>query len=111
VLADDRRARHLADRSARVDRQADRLPAARALGEPQRELDVVVTHHASHVADEHAGLRKANHGTYPFLRQLTTTQHEQLDGTMAETLGALALLPGTLETTALPVVPKIPSAK
>jgi iron uptake system EfeUOB component EfeO/EfeM len=57
------------------------------------------------------GLRKANHGTYPSLGQLTTTQHEQLDGTMAETLGALALVPGTLETTALPVIPKIPSAK
>ena len=56
-------------------------------------------------------LRKAHHGTYPSLGQLTTTQHEQLDGTMAATLGALSLVPGTLETTALPVIPKIPSAK
>lgn len=56
-------------------------------------------------------LRKAHHGTYPSLGQLTTTQHEQLDGTMAGTLSALSLVPGTLETTALPVIPKIPSAK
>jgi high-affinity iron transporter len=56
-------------------------------------------------------LRKAHHGTYPSLGQLTTTQHEQLDGTMAGTLAALSLVPGTLETTALPVIPKIPSAK
>jgi hypothetical protein len=56
-------------------------------------------------------LRKAHHGTYPSLGQLTPTQHEQLDGTMAGTLAALSLVPGTLETTALPVIPKIPSAK
>jgi iron uptake system EfeUOB component EfeO/EfeM len=56
-------------------------------------------------------LRKAHHGTYPSLGQLTTAEHERLDGTMAETLGALALVPGTLETTSLPVIPKIPSAK
>jgi iron uptake system EfeUOB component EfeO/EfeM len=56
-------------------------------------------------------LRKAHHGTYPSLGQLTTAEHERLDGTMAETLGALALVPGTLETTSVPVIPKIPSAK
>ena len=56
-------------------------------------------------------LRKVHHGTYPALGQLTTAEHERLDGTMAETLGALALVPGTLETTSLPVIPKIPSAK
>jgi iron uptake system EfeUOB component EfeO/EfeM len=56
-------------------------------------------------------LRKAHHGTYPSLGQLTTAEYERLDGTMAETLGALALVPGTLETTSLPVIPKIPSAK
>jgi hypothetical protein len=56
-------------------------------------------------------LRAAHHGTYPTLGQLTTTQHELLDGTMTGTLGALSLVPGTLETTALPVIPKIPSTK
>jgi len=57
------------------------------------------------------GLRAAHHGTYPSLGQMTTTQREQLDGTMTGTLGALSLVPGTLETTTLPVIPKIPSTK
>jgi hypothetical protein len=57
------------------------------------------------------GLRAAHHGTYPSLGELTAAEHERLDGTMADTLGALALVPGTLETTSLPVIPKIPSAK
>jgi hypothetical protein len=56
-------------------------------------------------------LRAAHHGTYPTLGQLTTAQHELLDGTMTGTLGALSLVPGTLETTALPVIPKIPRTK
>jgi iron uptake system EfeUOB component EfeO/EfeM len=56
-------------------------------------------------------LRAAHRGMYPALGQLTTAEHEQLDGTMDGTLGALSLIPGTLETTALPVIPKIPSTK
>jgi iron uptake system EfeUOB component EfeO/EfeM len=55
-------------------------------------------------------IRAAHHGVYPALGQLTSTEREQLDGTMTGTLGALALVPGTLETTALPVFPKIPTA-
>ena len=56
-------------------------------------------------------VRAAHHGSYPTIGQLTTTEREQLDGTMAGTLGALSLVPGTLETTAVPVIPKIPSTK
>ena len=53
----------------------------------------------------------AHRGTYPALGQLTPAQHESLDGIVAGTVGALSLVPGTLETTALPVIPKIPSSK
>jgi high-affinity iron transporter len=56
-------------------------------------------------------LRADHHGSYPSLGQLTTAEHEQLDGTMDGTLAALSLVPGTLETTALPVIPKIPSTR
>ena len=56
-------------------------------------------------------LRADHRGSYPSLGQLTTAEHEQLDGTMDGTLAALSLIPGTLETTALPVIPKIPSTR
>ena len=54
-------------------------------------------------------IRAAHHGTYPSLDELTTSQRELLDGTMTVALTALADVPGTLETTELPVIPKIPS--
>jgi len=54
-------------------------------------------------------IRAAHHGTYPTLGQLATSEREQLNGTMDGTLAALSLVPGTLETTELPVIPKIPS--
>ena len=57
-----------------------------------------------------ASLRSAHHGTWPTLDQLTTTQHEQLNGTLAGTLGALSLVPGTLETVPVPTIPSIPSS-
>ena len=56
-------------------------------------------------------LQVAHRGTYPALGQLTPAQHESLDGIVTGTVGALSLVPGTLETTALPVIPKIPSSK
>ena len=56
-------------------------------------------------------LRAAHRGTYPSLGQLTTAEREQLNGAMTGTLGALADVPGTLETTELPVIPKIPSGR
>ncbi len=56
-------------------------------------------------------IRAAHHGTYPALGQLTNAEHEMLNGTVTGTLAALSLVPGTLETTALPVIPKIPSTR
>lgn len=51
-----------------------------------------------------------NHHGWPALSQLTTREHELLNGTLAGALGALELLPGTLETTTAPPVPKIPGS-
>jgi iron uptake system EfeUOB component EfeO/EfeM len=56
-----------------------------------------------------ATLRKAHHGTLPSLGQLSTSEHEQLNGTLAGTLGALSLVPGTLETKNIPTIPSIPT--
>jgi iron uptake system EfeUOB component EfeO/EfeM len=53
-------------------------------------------------------VRRAHHGTWPSLTELTMAQREQLDGVLAGTLGALSLVPGTLETTPVPVIPSIP---
>jgi hypothetical protein len=55
-------------------------------------------------------LRSAHHGSWPTLDQLTTTQHERLNGTLAGALGALSLVPGTLETAPVPTIPSIPSS-
>jgi len=46
-------------------------------------------------------------GAWPSLNQLTMTQRERLDGTLAGALSALELVPGTLETTNIPVIPTI----
>lgn len=46
-------------------------------------------------------------GSWPSLGQLSTIQRERIDGTLAGTLGALADVPGTLETAALPDIPTI----
>jgi iron uptake system EfeUOB component EfeO/EfeM len=56
-------------------------------------------------------VRAAHHGTYPSLDELTTSQRELLNGTMTTALEALSLVPGTLETTDLPLIPKIPSTR
>jgi hypothetical protein len=47
-------------------------------------------------------------GTWPTLNQLSESQRERLNGTLAGTLGALAGVPGTLETTTVPSIPKLP---
>ena len=52
-------------------------------------------------------VRRDHHG-WPTLAQLTMREREQLDGTLAGALGALELLPGTLETEAPAPLPKIP---
>jgi high-affinity iron transporter len=46
-------------------------------------------------------------GSYPTLGQLSTSQRENIDGTLAGALGALQEIPGTVETTALPTIPTI----
>jgi iron uptake system EfeUOB component EfeO/EfeM len=56
-------------------------------------------------------LRAAHGGSWPALGQLTLTQREELNGTMAGALGPLSNIPGSLETTAIPVIPKIPANK
>jgi hypothetical protein len=59
----------------------------------------------------HAALNatRRHDGSYPTLSQLTTAQHERIDGTLAGALGALQEIPGTVETTALPTIPTIAS--
>jgi hypothetical protein len=47
------------------------------------------------------------HGRWPTLAQLTMRQREQINGTLAGALGALELLPGTLETEAPTPIPKL----
>jgi hypothetical protein len=49
-----------------------------------------------------------NHHGWPTLTQLTMRERELLNGTLAGALEALELLPGTLETTTAPPIPKIP---
>jgi hypothetical protein len=56
-------------------------------------------------------LRAAHGGSWPSLGQLTLTQHEELNGTLAGALGPLSNIPGSLETTAIPVIPRIPANK
>ncbi|HTX10176.1 MAG TPA: EfeM/EfeO family lipoprotein [Solirubrobacteraceae bacterium] len=56
-------------------------------------------------------LRAAHGGNWPSLGQLTLTQREELNGTMAGALGPLSNIPGSLETTGIPVIPRIPASK
>jgi hypothetical protein len=49
-----------------------------------------------------------NHGGWPALTQLSTSEHELLNGTLAGALGALELLPGTLETKTPAPIPQLP---
>ena len=50
-------------------------------------------------------------GDWPTLTQLSQTQRERVDGTLAGTLGALSEIPGTLETQNVARIPTIPAAK
>lgn len=49
-----------------------------------------------------------DHGGWPALVQLSMREHELLDGTLAGALGALELLPGTLETKTPAPTPQLP---
>ena len=53
-------------------------------------------------------VRDAHHGNWPALNQLTTAQHDLVNGTLTGTLVALSLVPGTLETTRLAQIPQLP---
>ncbi len=50
-----------------------------------------------------------DHGGWPALAQLSMREHELLDGTLAGALGALELLPGTLETKTAAPTPPLPA--
>ena len=54
-------------------------------------------------------VRAEHGGDWPALAQLTPVQREQVNGTVAGALGALEEIPGTLETTPIPVFPSIPT--
>jgi hypothetical protein len=56
-------------------------------------------------------LRAAHGGSWPSLRQLSLTEREELNGTLAGALGPLSQIPGSLETTPIPVIPRIPASK
>jgi hypothetical protein len=53
-------------------------------------------------------VRREHAGVWPALSQLTVAQRELVDGSLAGALGALQLVPGTLETARIPVIPPIP---
>jgi hypothetical protein len=55
-----------------------------------------------------ARVRREHAGVWPALSQLTVAQRELVDGSLAGALGALQLVPGTLETARIPVIPSIP---
>ncbi len=57
-----------------------------------------------------ASIRRDHGGTLPALSGLSRSEQERLNGTLAGALGALSQLPGTLETTSLVVIPKLPAS-
>jgi hypothetical protein len=57
-----------------------------------------------------ASIDSAHGGTEPTTSQLTQLQAEHLDGSLGQALEGLAQVPGALETTPTPVVPKIPAS-
>ncbi|HEY5316335.1 MAG TPA: EfeM/EfeO family lipoprotein [Solirubrobacteraceae bacterium] len=58
-----------------------------------------------------ATVRHEHHGSWPTLGELSIMQRERIDGTLAGALGALEQLPGTLETTSLPDLPRDPEGR
>jgi hypothetical protein len=59
------------------------------------------------LAQAYDHVRREHHGVWPSLSQLTPSQQELLDGSLAGALNALQLVPGALETTSIPVIPSI----
>jgi hypothetical protein len=58
-----------------------------------------------------AAVRRQHGGAWPTLAQLTAPQRERLNGTLAGALGALAQLPGTLETKPITEIPPLPAPR
>jgi hypothetical protein len=91
------------DATAEVLKTLSPILAARdnVLGQAQGELTIL--HGAvNEVVRQH-------HGQWPTLDQLSMSQHELLNGTLAGALGALEELPGALETTNIEEIPSIPT--
>ena len=57
-----------------------------------------------------AAIERAHGGTIPTTSQLTQDETERLDASLGQALEGLSQVPGALETTPAPVVPKIPAA-
>ena len=58
------------------------------------------------------GRLRADHGgTLPTLGQLTFSERELLNGTLAGALVPLSQIPGSLETTPTPKIPKLPASQ
>jgi hypothetical protein len=58
------------------------------------------------------GRLRADHGgTLPTLGQLTFSERERLNGTLAGALVPLSQIPGSLETTPTPKIPKLPASQ
>jgi iron uptake system EfeUOB component EfeO/EfeM len=58
-----------------------------------------------------AKVRREHGGSWPTLAQLTMTERELVNGTLAGALGALEQLPGALETVNIPEIPRDPAGK
>jgi hypothetical protein len=56
-------------------------------------------------------LRSEYGGSWPSLGQLTLTEREEIDATLAGALGPLSQIPGSLETAPTPTIPKLPSSR
>jgi len=60
------------------------------------------------VAQAYDRVRREHDGAWPSLSQLSMSQRELLDGSLTGALNALQLVPGTLGTVPIPVIPSIP---
>jgi iron uptake system EfeUOB component EfeO/EfeM len=90
------------DATDEVMHTLSRLLGGRDNTQVEAENELVLLHRAL------ASVRRAHGGTWPTLSELSEVQREQLNGTLAGTLGALALVPGTLETKPVTAIPSLP---
>jgi len=90
---------------------ADATDEALATLQPVLDTDVFTESHTGMVKLQAAlaAVRRDHGGTYPTNDQLSQADHERLDGAIGGALEALQDVPGALETTVPPPVPRIPS--